>query len=92
MIGAEDTTNRRLCTTTSDVLFESGCALRAADGGAWEFQAYWDLVGKNAKNGDRYRATLTSSEVVLLDADVNATYAESEPNGESCGIARKATL
>jgi len=44
------------------------------------------------ENGDRYRVRLTSGDVVLLAEDVRATYAESEPNGEGCGITRDATL
>ncbi len=81
------------CSSTGGSLLRGGCDLRRSDDGTWQFHVRWDQEDASPmENGDRYRVRLTSGAVVLLAEDVRATYAESEPNGEGCGITKDATL
>lgn len=90
-IAGEDVEGRRLCTSASFLTSEP-CTLYRDDTGSWVFAATWDVTRESPQNGDRYRAKLTAAEGVLVDVDARASYEESEPNGEDCGITKRATL
>jgi hypothetical protein len=92
VIAAATATNSRLCGTDRSLSLETGCTFVRTTDGAYAFAARWLDKDSPFKEGDRYRATLTSSDGPLLSIDTKATYSESEPNGEGCGTVKTAAL
>jgi hypothetical protein len=82
----------RLCLMDGSVLAVTGCAFGATGNGGYTFTAVWFGDATPWNDGDRYRATLTSSDGTLVSVDAKATYSVSEPNGEGCGVVKRATL
>lgn len=94
VVATKTATDTKICQMDDGALFETGCSFFLKSDGTYAFQARWfeGTEDRSFRDGDRYRVTLTSSDAVLLSVDVKATYAESEPNGEGCGITKTATL
>lgn len=94
VVATKTATDTNLCRMDENAYFETGCLFFFASDGAYAFRARWFEGTEDASfhDGDRYRVTLTSSDAVLLSVDAQATYAESEPNGEGCGVTKTATL
>jgi hypothetical protein len=92
VVAASTATNARLCRMDRGLSVERGCTFARTDDGAYAFVASWLGEDTLFNDGDRYRATLTSSEGPLLSVDAKATYSDSEPNGEGCGTTKTAAL
>lgn len=92
LVAANTATNSRLCGMDGGLSLDAGCTFVGTGDGAYAFDARWLDKDTPFKNGDRYRATLTSSDGPLLSVDAKATYSESEPNGEGCGTVKTAAL
>lgn len=88
---AQTPSNARLCTTDGSAVNDARCRFTANDDG-YAFVATWSNEDAPFHDGDRYRVTLTAGGTTLLNVDATATYTESEPNGEGCGVTKTASL